>query len=607
MPTLRFSLKLDEYKPAPDTTAEPRPTDVAAECKPRWALHQYVKTAFFSTSTPEKWQDDQDTDEKACAFCNAITVPRTFNRCSICRTTYCDEVCRNDSTKHDRLCKKFAEFRMQQRPSEHHYRALFLPCIDDPQLVWLKITFDDSMGKLHIETDRQEAFEYVKEMKLPAAAWTVNNEWTAPNTPYGIDLITFNTNENAVRQEKWINHSLLGFAPPGHVGIVSGPAFLISYDVGDPSEVIDIGVSSTTAGKKHEESAADDVGGEVHEGDVGEEGDEEDDEEDDNEGERNESKSGKRKAKGGSVRRKKGKGKGKGKGKKKKRVPRPKRTADGENADDENAQNDNEASVAITDARGPFRSCRDIGIREIDLAIKCYLANGHNPVDGVHWLPVHAGCSGYQMHAIKINNLKDERLVAFGVEDTVEQTTLSLAKFIDRYSIFPCAAMYSLGLRWHVQSTMPSGAPLDLSGADEDPDYIASERIFGAVVSPVKEKSLKQLAVRRLEHLGTFTLAQVNGGEILPGHIKAVRAYHEAAFLHDCEDKMSEQGFREYWESMKEDGFINPGVPSPYDLEQEDYGFWECSKEIRARMKRTHRSEWGKVPLAETYGYEVTK
>ncbi|KAF4854359.1 hypothetical protein CGCSCA4_v001693 [Colletotrichum siamense] len=603
MPTLRFSLQLDEYKPAPDTIAEPRPTDVAAECKPRWALHEYVKAAFFSTPTPEKWQEDEHTDEKACAICNEMTVPRNFNRCSTCKTTYCNEVCYNESTKHDRLCTKFADFPMEKRPSEHHYRALFLPCIDDLQFVWLKVTFDESIGKLHIETDRQEAFEYVKEMKLPATAWTVNNEWSDPITPFGIDLITFNANENAVRQEKWINHSLLGFAPPGHVGIVSGPAFLISYDVGDPPEVIDIGVSSTTAG--NEKSATDDVRGEAYEGDEGAAGDEEGDEKDDNEVERNESKSGKQKAKGGSARRKRGKGKGKGK--QKKRVPRPRRAADGNNADTENAQNENEAPVDIPDARGPFRICRDIGIRETDFAIKCYIANGRNPVDGVHWLPVRAGCFGHQMHAIKINNLKDERLAVLGVEDTVEQTSLSRAKFIDRYSLFPCAAMYSLGLRWHVESTMPSGAPLDLSGADEDPDYVASERIFGAVVEPVTEGSLKQLAVNRLEHMGSFTLAQVNGGEILPGHIKAVRAYHEHAFLHDCEDKMSEQGFREYWEGMKGDGFINPGVPSPYDLEREDYGLWNCSKEIRARIQRTRRSEWGKVPLVETYGYEVTK
>ncbi|KAF0319782.1 hypothetical protein GQ607_013033 [Colletotrichum asianum] len=327
MPTLRFSLQLDEYKPAPDTAAEPRPTDVAAECKPTWALHEYLETAFFSTSTPEKWQDDEDTDEKACAACNKFTVPRKFNRCSTCKTTYCDEVCRYDvPTEHERICARFAEFSKTQRPSEHHYRALFLPCTDEPQFVWLKVTFDDSIGKLHIETDRQEAFDYVKEMKLPAASWTFNNEWRQPITPYGVDLITFNANENAVRQEKWLNHSLLGFAPPGHVGLVSGPAFLISYDVGDPSGVTAIGVSSITAGNEK----TDDVGGEADEGDEGEE-----DEEDKDEGERNEAKTGKPKSKGGSARKRKGKAKAKGK--KKKRAPRTKRTADVENADKETA------------------------------------------------------------------------------------------------------------------------------------------------------------------------------------------------------------------------------------------------------------------------------
>ncbi|KAI8280757.1 hypothetical protein K4K60_004660 [Colletotrichum sp. SAR11_57] len=324
MPTLRFSLQLNEYKPAPDTTAEPRPTDVAAECKPTWALHEYLETAFVSTPTPEKWQEDEVTDEKACAACNKFTTSGQY-RCPTCRTTYCQEDCRyNIPTEHERICARFAEFSKTQRPSEYHYRALFLPCTDEPQFVWLKVTFDDSIGKLHIETDRREVFDYVKEMKLPAASWTFNNEWRQPITPYGVDLITFNANENAVRQEKWVNHSLLGFAPPGHVGIVSGPAFLISYDVGDPSGVTEIGVSSITAGNEK----SDDVGGEADEGDEGEE-----DEEDENEGERNEAKSGKPKSKGGSA--KKRKGKAKTKGKKKKRVPKTKRTVDVGNADKE--------------------------------------------------------------------------------------------------------------------------------------------------------------------------------------------------------------------------------------------------------------------------------
>ncbi|KAK2751186.1 hypothetical protein CKAH01_06372 [Colletotrichum kahawae] len=568
MPTLRFFLQLDEYKPAPETTAEPRPTDVAVGCKQRWALHEYVRTAFFSPWTPEQWQDDEDTEEKACAVCNAITVPRKCNRCSICETTYCDEVCRGQSFPcvHDnRFCTKFAEFRTEQRPSEHHYRAVFFPCTDEPQFVWLKVTFADSIGKLHIETDRQEAFEYVKEMKLPAASLTFNNDWIVPVTPYGVDLITFNTNENTVRQEKWLNHSLLGLAPPGHVGLVYGPAFLIAYNVDSPLNPIDIGENSSATGNGPNDE--DDVGGEADGGDEGEEGDEEDD----NESERNEAESGTRKAKSGSARRKKGKSKGKGK--RKKRVPRPKRTADADKADKANAQDDNEAPVDIPDARGLFKSCRDIGIREIDFAIKCYILNPTNPVDGAHWMPVHGGCSGYQMHAIKINNLMDGTL------------------FISQYSGQPCAAMYSLGLRWHLQCTMPSGAPQHLSGADEDPKYVASEQIFGDVICAVEEGSIEKLGVRRLVHLGSFTLAQVNGGEILPDHIMAVRAYHEDAFLNEYEDEMSEQGFREYWERLKADRFINQDVPSPYDLEQEDNGLCAWSKEVRARMQRTRRSE----------------
>ncbi|KAH0429202.1 hypothetical protein CcaCcLH18_08554 [Colletotrichum camelliae] len=608
MPTLRFSLQLDEYKPAPETTAEPRPTDVAAGCKPRWALHEYARTAFFSPWTPEQWQDDEDTEEKACAVCNAITVPRKCNRCSICETTYCDEVCRRQHfpwVHGDRFCTKFAEFRTEQRPSENHYRALFFPCTDEPQFVWLKVTFDDSIGRLHIETDRQEAFEYAKEMKLPAVSWTFNNEWIVPITPYGVDLITFKTKENTVRQEKWLNRSLLGLAPPGHVGLVSGPAFLIAYNIDSPLNPIDIGENTSATGNGPNDE--DDVGGEADEGDEGEEGDEEDD----NESERNEAESGTRKAKRGSARRKKGKGKGKGKGKSKgkgkrrKRVPRPKRTADADNADKGNAQNDNEAPVDIPDARGPFKSYRDIGIREVDFAIKCYLANPTNPVDGAHWQPVHGGCSGYQMHAIKINNLKDGTLVALGVKDRVEQTLLTRTKFISRYGANPCAAMYSLGLRWHVQRTMPqhlsradegpeyvaSGAPQHLSRADEDANYFASEQIFGDVICVAEEGSLEKLGVRKLARLGSFTLAQVNGGEILPDHIMAVRAYHEDAFLNEYEDKMSEQGFREYWERLKADGDINQDVPSPYDLEQEDNGLCAWSKEVRARIQRTRRSQ----------------
>ncbi|KAJ0329346.1 hypothetical protein COL922a_012838 [Colletotrichum nupharicola] len=121
---------------------------------------------------------------------------------------------------------------------------------------------------------------------------------------------------------------------------------------------------------------------------------------------------------------------------------------------------------------------------------------------------------------------------------------------------------------------MPSGAPLDLSGEYEDPDYAASERIFGAIVRVVEDESSEKLGVERLEHMGAFTLAQVN-----------VRAYHEDAFLREYEDKMSEKGFREYWEGMKADGFINPDLPSPYDLEEKGDGLWTCSQKVGTVMQ----------------------
>ncbi|KAF4809946.1 hypothetical protein CGCSCA5_v011034 [Colletotrichum siamense] len=469
MPTLRFSLQLDEYKPAPDTTTEPRPTDVAAECKPRWALHEHLRTAFAIEYEPELWQDDEDTEEKACSSCQNFTISDQY-RCSTCRSTYCREKCRDHiPTRHDRICTKFAEFPTESRPSEHHYRALFLPCrIDEPQLVWLKVAFDDSVGKLHIETDCQEAFDFVKEMKLPACALSINDKWEKACTPYGIELITFNSNENVVRQEKWYNRSLLGFAAPGHVEIVYGPAFVIAYNVDRPPDPIDIGQSSSDAGDG--QSDKDGMGGEADEADEGCEI-EEGDEECDNEGEKNKAQSGKQKVKRGSARRKKGKGKRKVK--KKKGVPRAKGTADVDNADEENAQNDNEALVDIPEPKVTFRSPRDVGIREIDICMKFYVADPKNPVDGAPWLPVYEDSSSEQLHALKINNIEDVRLKALGVQEKMEPAIITDEKFYFFDLVSGCAEMYRLGLRWHLLPTMPRCAPMSISETLKDLDFEA--------------------------------------------------------------------------------------------------------------------------------------
>ncbi|KAJ3958932.1 hypothetical protein N0V92_004473 [Colletotrichum tropicale] len=384
MPTLHFSLQLDEYKPAPETTAEPRPTDVAAECKPRWALHEHLRTAFAIEYEPELWQDDEDTEEKAC--------------------------------------------------------------------------------------NCQEAFDFVKEMKLPACALSINDKWEKACTPYGIELITFNSNENVVRQEKWYNRSLLGFAAPGHVEIVYGPAFVIAYNVDRPPDPIDIGQSSSDAGDGQRDK--DGMGGEADEADEGDEIEEED-EECDNEGDKNKAQSGKQKAKRGSARRKKGKGKGKGKGKKKKGVPRTKRTADVDNADEENAQNDNEALVDIPEPKVTFRSPRDVGIREIDICMKFYVADPKNPVDGAPWLPVYEDSSSEQLHALKINNIEDVRLKALGVQEKMEQAIITDEKFYFFDLVSGCAEMYRLGLRWHLLPTMPRCAPMSISKTLKDLDFEA--------------------------------------------------------------------------------------------------------------------------------------
>ncbi|KAF9871084.1 hypothetical protein CkaCkLH20_11501 [Colletotrichum karsti] len=237
-----FSVQLEAsgIQPTAETTSGAKKKKSNQKTGPRhWKLHHYPVGVFRTFGRPKNKKN------YVCGTCLG-DVKRFRFPCNNCGTHFCSLKCFNGHHDHNNIPMCFWVRRpslLHDTPPNQSYRAIVVGCNGRYKYIWLKASFDKVDGILSFETDCEEIISYVDEFEQPRIRCLNINTCpeAAGKLAYGLDVITFNSNETQARQSRWINQTSARVDPAGagNVCPVSGPAIIFAYDVVKDKESAD--------------------------------------------------------------------------------------------------------------------------------------------------------------------------------------------------------------------------------------------------------------------------------------------------------------------------------------------------------------------------------